>query len=103
MSIPLLESRGFVAGEWTHAANNATFDVFEPSSGEVLGSVANLGHADFVRAIDAAYEGYQEFSLKTTAKDRADMLLRWHQVIEENKEDRKPAPTPGSLTGLTRQ
>ena len=101
-SIALLESRGFVAGEWKTAANG-TFDVFEPSSGEVLGKVANFGHDDFVKAIDAAYDGYQKFYHGTTAKERAEMLLKWHAAIEKNTEDRmsnslKEMPCPILIT-----
>lgn len=87
MSIPLLEPRGLIAGEWKLAPNNATFDVYEPSSGEVLASVANFGQADFVQAIDAAYDGYQEFYNSTTAKERGDLLLKWHEAIKKNEKD----------------
>jgi len=87
-SVPLLESRGLVAGQWK-TAPNGTFDVYEPSSGEVLGQVANFGHDDFVQAIDAAYDGYKIFYDGTTAKERAEILLKWYAAMEENAEDRK--------------
>lgn len=106
-SIPLLDGRGFIAGEWQKASNDATFDVYEPSSGEVLAKVANFGHTDFVNAIDAAYEGYREFYNGTTAKERGEILLRWYEAIEKNQEDckftnpdclirRNPPPPPPS-------
>lgn len=85
-SVPLLESRGLVAGQWK-TAPNGTFDVYEPSSGEVLGQVANFGHDDFVQAIDAAYDGYKKFYDGTTAKERAEILLKWYAAMEENAED----------------
>lgn len=85
----LLDSRGFVAGEWRHAAEGKTFDVYEPSSGEVLHSVANFSHSDFVQAIDSAYEGYQSFYANTTAKERGAMLSCWHRLILENADDCK--------------
>lgn len=88
-SIPLLDGRGFISGEWQKASNDATFDVYEPSSGEVLAKVANFGHTDFVNAIDSAYEGYQEFYNGTTAKERGEILLRWYEAIEKNQEDCK--------------
>jgi succinate-semialdehyde dehydrogenase/glutarate-semialdehyde dehydrogenase len=83
----LLDSRGFIAGEWRHAAEGRTFNVYEPSSGEVLHPVADFGHSDFVRAIDSAYEGYQSFYADTTAKERGAMLSRWHSLILDNADD----------------
>lgn len=83
----LLETRGLIAGEWRSAKDNKTFPVYEPSSGDVLRQCSDLGHDDFLEAIDSAHVGYREFSKSTTAKERGALLRRWHELMMANVED----------------
>ena len=83
----LLETRGLVAGQWRTAKDGKTFSVYEPSSGDVLRECSDLGHADFLEAIDSAELGYREFSKSTTAKERGQLLRRWHDLMIANVDD----------------
>ena len=85
----LLESRGLIDGSWRTAANGKTFSVFEPSTGEILGSVGDFGEEDFIAAIQSAHVAFRDFSLSTTAKERATLLTRWEQLILDNADDCK--------------
>jgi len=85
----LFESRGLIAGEWKTAANGKTFNVYEPSSGEVLAQCSDFGLQDFKDAIDSAQSGFKRFYKSTTAKERSTMLKAWNQLILDNMEDRK--------------
>ncbi|KAK9459575.1 aldehyde dehydrogenase domain-containing protein [Lipomyces oligophaga] len=76
---------GFVAGEWV--SSSKTFPVYEPSTGQVLGPVADLTRADFVKAIESADKGYRKYSTTTTAHERSALLRKWYDLIIANKED----------------
>lgn len=80
----LLEPRALIAGEWVAGASQA--DVINPATGEVVARAADLGVDDMRRAIDAAYAAGPAWAAKT-AKDRADILMRWHDLMMENQED----------------
>lgn len=46
----------YIAGEWTDAASNETFEVVNPASLEPIATVPDAGRSDMQRAIDAATE-----------------------------------------------
>ncbi|KAK7204569.1 Aldehyde/histidinol dehydrogenase [Myxozyma melibiosi] len=75
----------FVAGQWV--SPTSTFPVYEPSTGQVLGSVANMTRDDFVTAIKSADKGYRAYSTSTTAHERSALLRKWYDLIMQNKED----------------
>ena len=75
----------FIAGKWVGADSGETFDVTNPATGEVIGTVPSCGADETNRAIDAAAEAFQSFK-KTTPKERAEMLHRLHDLIMENQE-----------------
>ena len=54
--LSLLRNRAFIAGEWTAASDGATFDVTNPATDDVIGTVPDLGPADARRAVAAAAE-----------------------------------------------
>ncbi|OJJ03410.1 hypothetical protein ASPVEDRAFT_84857 [Aspergillus versicolor CBS 583.65] len=83
----LLETRGFIAGQWKHATGNKVFPVYEPSTGQVLAESANFSTSDFTDAIESADRGYREFSKSTTAKDRQSVLRKWNDLILDNIDD----------------
>lgn len=83
----LLDRRGLINGEWRDAINQKSFPVYEPATGSVLHPCADFGREEFVEAINAAHVGYKSFYEDTTAKDRAQLLRRWHDLIIENVED----------------
>jgi succinate-semialdehyde dehydrogenase/glutarate-semialdehyde dehydrogenase len=82
----LLESRAFLAGEWVDAPDGATFDVKNPARGDVIAKVADLSRADVSRAIDAADSAMKEWAARP-AKERAQILRRWYDLMMENQDD----------------
>lgn len=82
----LLETRAWIDGAWIEADSGATFDVVNPSRGDVIAQVANLGRAETARAIAAA-EPAQKAWAALSAKERASVLKRWHGLMMENAED----------------
>ncbi|TIY07265.1 MAG: aldehyde dehydrogenase family protein, partial [Mesorhizobium sp.] len=63
-----------------------TFDVLNPSSGEVLASLPDMGVAETRAAIDRAYVAQPGWAA-LTARERSDVLWRWHQLIMDHAGD----------------
>jgi succinate-semialdehyde dehydrogenase / glutarate-semialdehyde dehydrogenase len=75
---PLMRQRAFIAGEW--ADGPARIAVTDPASGEVIGSVPDLGEVHARRAIDAADAAFRHWR-KVAPIERANVLMRWHDAI----------------------
>lgn len=83
----LFVTSGLVAGQWRVAADVKTFDVFEPSSAQILYECTDLGEQDFIDAIDSAENGTHNFFENTTARERGAMLRKFHDLMLSNEED----------------
>src|SRR6185295_11377982 len=57
--------RMFVDGDWVDAENGAVFDAFGPSTGAVVGSVAEGARGDAQRAIDAANRAWPAWAARS--------------------------------------
>ncbi|XP_043215102.1 glutarate-semialdehyde dehydrogenase-like [Amphibalanus amphitrite] len=83
--LSLLRSQALVAGQWTGADNGATFEVTNPATDQVLGSVPDLGPAETGRAVEAAAR-YQTTWETTPAKRRSQLLHEYFRVLEAHSE-----------------
>jgi succinate-semialdehyde dehydrogenase / glutarate-semialdehyde dehydrogenase len=63
-----------------------TFQVFNPSTGERLAELPDMGVAETTAAIDRAYDAQAEWA-GLTARARSDVLWRWHQLIVDHTDD----------------
>ncbi len=82
----LLRGQAFINGIWCDADDGGRFDVANPASGAVLGQVPAMGGAETARAIAAANAALPAWKART-AKDRASLMMRWHDLILAAKED----------------
>ena len=80
----LLKDKAYINGEWFGGAK--TFDVSNPSTGEVIAKVADIDAQGTQDAIDAAHAAFPAWAAKT-AKERAVILKKWYQLILDNKDD----------------
>lgn len=80
----LLIDQILVNGEWQHSGK--TFAVNNPANGEVIANVASAGAEETKAAVEAASMAMQEWKQKT-AKQRANLLRRWFELMMENQED----------------
>ena len=76
----------YIDGEWIGAGSNETIDVTNPATGEVLGTIPKMGAEETRRAIEAAQAASPAWRAKT-AKERAAILRRWHDLMMENQDD----------------
>ncbi|KAH8669704.1 succinate semialdehyde dehydrogenase-like protein [Tricladium varicosporioides] len=76
----------YVNGEWVKANSGKTFEVFDPSSGKLIGSAPEFDSADTQKAIDAAADAFPLFRAKT-GRERSKLLRKWYDLMVENSED----------------
>ena len=82
----LLQTQAFINNQWVDGENGATFDVSNPTRGDVIAQVADLSRADLARAIDGA-EAAQKKWAALTAKERCDILRSWYNLMMEHQSD----------------
>ena len=82
----LLATQGYLAGEWVDGEDGATFDVTNPARGDVIAKVADLSRAQTAEALAAAEAAQKEWAAKT-AKERANILRRWYDLMMANADD----------------
>jgi succinate-semialdehyde dehydrogenase / glutarate-semialdehyde dehydrogenase len=75
-----------IDGTWVDATGGATFDVLDPSTGEVLCAVADADPADGRRALEAAAAAQAGFA-RTSPRERADILTRAFTLLHERIDD----------------
>ncbi|GGI44632.1 succinate-semialdehyde dehydrogenase/glutarate-semialdehyde dehydrogenase [Agromyces flavus] len=76
----------FIGGEWVAAEGGTTFEVRDPSTGEVLKEIADASAADGIRALDAAVAA-QDAWAKTAPRERGEILRRAFDLLMERRED----------------
>lgn len=75
-----------INGESVNSENNELVEVINPANNQVIALVPNGGKVEAKKAVDAAYAAFKEWSAKT-AGERSQLLMKWFQLIDENKED----------------
>jgi succinate-semialdehyde dehydrogenase/glutarate-semialdehyde dehydrogenase len=82
----LLRQQCYVGGEWIDARDGGSTAVLNPATGATLGTVPNLGVAEVRAAIEAAAAALPAWAART-AKERAAILRRWHDLMLLNLDD----------------
>ena len=82
----LLKQQCFIKDGWHDASDAATIDVSNPFNGEIIGNVPSLMTDDVNDAVAASHEAQITWAAKT-AKERAELLQKWADLIDANKED----------------
>ncbi len=80
----LLKDKCYVDGKWIGA--EATIEVTNPATDDVIVSVPKLGRAETRAAIEAAAKGQKLWAAKT-AKERSVILRKWFTLMMESQED----------------
>lgn len=83
----LIPAAGFIAGRWeTAAASGKTFEVRNPSTGELLAVLPDMGVAEAKRAIAAARAAQAAWAAKT-GKARAAILRKMYDLMTQHLDD----------------
>jgi succinate-semialdehyde dehydrogenase/glutarate-semialdehyde dehydrogenase len=76
----------FIGGEWCPAISGSTLDVHDPATGEVIKTIANAAVEDGAAALDAAVNAAVAWA-KTPPRERAEILRRAFDLVQEHKDD----------------
>src|SRR5437773_8060871 len=82
----LFHQQCYVDGQWVDALNRGTIPVTNPATGETLGTVPRMGAEETRQAIEAADRALPGWRGKT-AKERAQTLRKWFDLMMANQED----------------
>ncbi|WP_201628945.1 NAD-dependent succinate-semialdehyde dehydrogenase [Psychrobacter maritimus] len=82
----LLKQQCYIKDGWHGASDDATIDVSNPFNSEIIGSVPSLTTDDVNDAVAASHEVQITWAAKTP-KERAELLQKWADLIDANKED----------------
>lgn len=82
----LLRDRAYVGGEWVLALSGKTFEVRNPATGELVGTVPHMAAEDVEHAIASAQRAFDEWSDRP-AKDRAEPLKKWARLIVDHADE----------------
>lgn len=83
----LATDKALIAGEWrAEGEGGATFEVTNPSTGDVIATLPDMTRADAARAIDAAHKA-QKLWAKKTGKERAVVLRKLYDLMVANADD----------------
>ena len=82
----LLRTQCLIDDRWLDADDGGSVPVTNPADGETLARVARCGSAETRRAIDAASRAFVDWRDRS-AKDRAQALRRWFDLIMAHQED----------------
>ena len=77
--------KNFIQGEWVSSESKATFDVENPSTGEIIARAPLSNHVDVDRAVTAAKAAFPEWS-KTPVNRRVAYLYELLKLMRENFE-----------------
>ncbi|MEM5450775.1 NAD-dependent succinate-semialdehyde dehydrogenase [Paraburkholderia guartelaensis] len=81
----LLREQAYIDGQWRGADDGATLEVHNPSTGERIANVPNMGAPEARTAIEAAHRAFPAWRA-TTAKERARLLRNWFELVMANQE-----------------
>lgn len=82
----LLKSQALIGGVWCSADDNSSFAVTNPADGSVITRVPRLQTVETGRAIAAAEKALPAWRAKT-AKERAQIMRRWYELMLAHQDD----------------
>ena len=82
----LLRQQCYVDGRWIDADDRGSMPVVDPATGVPVGTAPVFHAAETKRAIDAARRAWPAWRAKT-AKERAAILRKWHELMLANVDD----------------
>ena len=81
----LFQQQCYVNGQWV-LGDHAMIVVTNPSTGQVIGEVPNLGQHEAKLCVDAAHHAFMSWK-QTTADERSLVLRRWYDLMVKHTDD----------------
>ncbi|WP_243226917.1 NAD-dependent succinate-semialdehyde dehydrogenase [Microbacterium sp. CIAB417] len=81
-----VRSQLLIGGAWRDASDARTLDVRDPATNAVVKTIASATAADGAAALDAAVDAFESWS-RTPARERAELLRRAFDLLQQRKEE----------------
>lgn len=78
--------KNLIGNKWKYSKDKKTIDVINPATNELLDKVPNVTKEDVDEAVNIADVMQRKWEKETSIYDRADILYKFVDLIEENKE-----------------
>ncbi|KAJ1921999.1 hypothetical protein H4219_000346 [Mycoemilia scoparia] len=82
----LFHHNACINGKWVESKSSQKFEVHDPATLARIGALPDMNSSDVQSAVSSAKRSFQEWS-KFTARKREACLLKWYDLIRENKKD----------------
>jgi succinate-semialdehyde dehydrogenase/glutarate-semialdehyde dehydrogenase len=82
----LIRTQNFIGGRWRAAGTGTLLAVNDPADDRPITQVQDSGPADARAAVDAAHAAFPAWRA-TPAKQRAQLIKRWNDLIVQHQED----------------
>lgn len=82
----LFRQLAYIDGAWTAAEGGRMLEVNNPATGDIIGTIPNMGAAETKKAIEAAQRALESWKTML-ASDRAKILKKWADLQLENIDD----------------
>ena len=82
----LFRQQAYIDGSWVDADSGKTINVNNPATNEIIGTVPKMGADETRRAIEAADKALPAWRA-LTAKERANKLRKWFDLMIANQDD----------------
>lgn len=82
----LFRQQSLIGGQWGGSRSGETFDVFDPATGELIGTAPEHGPEGIKEAAEVAAKAFDKFRA-TSNRARSDMLKSWAAKLRENQDD----------------
>ena len=84
--LDLVPHQLYINGQWRDASDGATLDVFDPSTGKLLKTIADASYEDGQLAMQAAHDAQDSWS-KTAPRVRAELLRAAFEKVTAMADD----------------
>ncbi len=84
-ALKLFRQQAYIDGQWLDAPDGSFQEVFNPATSELLGRVPNMGAEQARQVIAAANNAWPAWRA-LTAKERSQILKRWHALMLEHAD-----------------
>src|SRR2546429_7719268 len=86
MSVTVSSHKNLVGGKWVDSLDGGTMEVLNPATGETIAEVPRSSAEDVDRAVQAARKALPGW-LETTPSERAEMLLKLADALDQHAEE----------------
>lgn len=76
----------YINGQWVSSQSGETFKVYNPANGNEIGSVPDCNIKDAEKAVQAAYDTFQNKWSTKTGKERSIIMKKFNDLILKNKD-----------------